>query len=200
MLLVCIFLFLANRFPLCAWNNTNGALHCQLPKPALAHSLTSRKTTTTFSWAVHCFSLLWRICISRMCHPRISPFQRVVTRLFWLCLKTSETKQKTLEEIAAAFGDRVILPNDADNDKDRNGDGDEKPESQRVEVVVAGRDRDWFSIQFSTDQCVRHFDLYLVFYIVDKRYSIIHDCWASLKGKFPMAMTHSSHYRSFCHY
>ncbi|PTU18610.1 hypothetical protein P175DRAFT_0559427 [Aspergillus ochraceoroseus IBT 24754] len=38
-----------------------------------------------------------------------------------------ETKQKTLEEIAASFGDRVIAPEDADPDT--------KPSSQRIEVV-----------------------------------------------------------------
>lgn len=53
---------------------------------------------------------------------------------------TRETKRKTLEEIAAAFGDMVMLNDDADHGKDR--DADKKPESERVEVVVPGRDDD----------------------------------------------------------
>lgn len=53
----------------------------------------------------------------------------------------SETKQKTLEEIASAFGDRVILPEERDKhnvDGDGDGDveGDDKPDSQRVDVAV----------------------------------------------------------------
>ncbi|KAF7115361.1 hypothetical protein CNMCM5793_002177 [Aspergillus hiratsukae] len=55
-----------------------------------------------------------------------------------------ETKQKTLEEIAASFGDKVILPEDQG---ERQGEDDEdedmkkvKQNSQRIKVAVAGRD------------------------------------------------------------
>lgn len=52
-------------------------------------------------------------------------------------LGTSETKQRTLEEIAASFGDKVIT-------SDKQGDGeDEDPDakcnSERVEVVYDER-------------------------------------------------------------
>ena len=45
-----------------------------------------------------------------------------------------------MEEIAAAFGDRVILPGERDDGKDYE-DGD-KPDSQRVEVAVPVKDDD----------------------------------------------------------
>lgn len=50
----------------------------------------------------------------------------------------SETKRKTLEEIAASFGDRVIAPEDreadrADEDEDDGEDGDTKPRVREVE-------------------------------------------------------------------
>ncbi|KAM0117006.1 hypothetical protein ACP6JC_006418 [Aspergillus fumigatus] len=57
-----------------------------------------------------------------------------------------ETKQKTLEEIAASFGDKVILPEDqgdqqGENDEDEDEDVKKvKPNSQQIEVAVAGRD------------------------------------------------------------
>ena len=50
-------------------------------------------------------------------------------------LDTSETKQKTLEEIASAFGDKVILPDERSKDGDGNEDGDGKTDSQHVETV-----------------------------------------------------------------
>lgn len=53
----------------------------------------------------------------------------------------SETKQKTLEEIASAFGDKVILP----DEQGKDGDGDGKADSQHVEAVsvsVSGRQDD----------------------------------------------------------
>ena len=46
-----------------------------------------------------------------------------------------------MEEIAAAFGDRVILPGERDDGKDDDDDG-EKPDSQRVEVAVPVKDGD----------------------------------------------------------
>ncbi|EYE97367.1 putative MFS monosaccharide transporter (Hxt8) [Aspergillus ruber CBS 135680] len=46
-----------------------------------------------------------------------------------------ETKQKTLEEIASAFGDKVILPDERSKDGDGNEDGDGKTDSQHVETV-----------------------------------------------------------------
>lgn len=50
-----------------------------------------------------------------------------------------------MEEIAAAFGDRVILPGERDDGKDDDDDG-EKPDSQRVEVAVPVKDGDWFGL------------------------------------------------------
>lgn len=52
-------------------------------------------------------------------------------------LDTSETKQKTLEEIASAFGDKVISPDERSKDGGRDGDedGDGKTGSQHVEAV-----------------------------------------------------------------
>ncbi|EAW06315.1 putative MFS monosaccharide transporter (Hxt8) [Aspergillus clavatus NRRL 1] len=53
-----------------------------------------------------------------------------------------ETKQKTLEEIAASFGDKVILPEDRVDEEDDDEDDDDdddlkaKPSSQQVEVAV----------------------------------------------------------------
>jgi len=44
---------------------------------------------------------------------------------------SSETKRKTLEEIAAAFGDRVILPDDREEDVS-------KPDLQHNELADAG--------------------------------------------------------------
>jgi hypothetical protein len=57
----------------------------------------------------------------------------------------SETKQKTLEEIAASFGDQVILPEDrGDEQAEEEEDDDDvkkaKSNSQQIEVAVAGRD------------------------------------------------------------
>lgn len=52
-----------------------------------------------------------------------------------LIYSTSETKQKTLEEIASAFGDRVILPDERSKDGDRDEDGDGKTDPQHVEAV-----------------------------------------------------------------
>ncbi|ODM20552.1 hypothetical protein SI65_03605 [Aspergillus cristatus] len=46
-----------------------------------------------------------------------------------------ETKQKTLEEIASAFGDRVIIPDGRSKDGNRDQDGDGKTDSQHVEAV-----------------------------------------------------------------
>lgn len=60
------------------------------------------------------------------------------------CWITRETKKKTLEEIAATFGDRVMLPGERDDGKD-DEDGD-KPDSQRVEVAVPVKDDDWFAL------------------------------------------------------
>ncbi|KAF7595055.1 hypothetical protein BBP40_007458 [Aspergillus hancockii] len=45
-----------------------------------------------------------------------------------------ETKQKTLEEIAASFGDKVVIPEE--NNKGDGGDDAGKPTSERVEVVA----------------------------------------------------------------
>ncbi|KAB8078990.1 MFS monosaccharide transporter [Aspergillus leporis] len=45
-----------------------------------------------------------------------------------------ETKQKTLEEIAASFGDKVVVPEE--NGKGDDGDDAGKPTSERVEVVA----------------------------------------------------------------
>lgn len=56
-------------------------------------------------------------------------------------VESRETKKKTLEEIAAAFGDRVIVPGERDDGKD-DGVDDDKPDSQRVEVAVPVKDGD----------------------------------------------------------
>lgn len=56
-------------------------------------------------------------------------------------VESRETKKKTLEEIAAAFGDRVIVPGERDDGKDDDVD-DDKPDSQRVEVAVPVKDGD----------------------------------------------------------
>jgi len=53
-----------------------------------------------------------------------------------LTTSTSETKQKTLEEIASAFGDRVIIPDGGSKDGNRDEDGDGKTDSQHVEAVA----------------------------------------------------------------
>lgn len=45
-----------------------------------------------------------------------------------------ETKQKTLEEIAASFGDKVVAPGENGKDGD-DGDDAGKPTSERVEVA-----------------------------------------------------------------
>jgi hypothetical protein len=61
--------------------------------------------------------------------------------LYWY--NGSETKQKTLEEIAASFGDKVILPEDQGDEHGEDGEDDvkkAKSDSQRIEVAVAGRD------------------------------------------------------------
>lgn len=53
------------------------------------------------------------------------------------CLR--ETKRKTLEEIAASFGDKVIAPEDrgvddfGEDDIDHGDDGDAKPRAREVE-------------------------------------------------------------------
>ncbi|BCR89148.1 putative MFS monosaccharide transporter (Hxt8) [Aspergillus chevalieri] len=47
-----------------------------------------------------------------------------------------ETKQKTLEEIASAFGDRVIIPDGGSKDGNRDENGDGKTDSQHVEAVA----------------------------------------------------------------
>lgn len=44
-----------------------------------------------------------------------------------------ETKRKTLEEIAASFGDKVVAAGEQGEE-----DPDAKPHSQRVEVVYEG--------------------------------------------------------------
>ena len=96
------------------------------------HSPTSTRTTTTFLSRVRFSSWLLRISTSR------EYFIVLITEMILLTmLDTSETKQKTLEEIASAFGDKVISPDERSKDGDRDGDedGGGKTGSQHVEAV-----------------------------------------------------------------
>lgn len=70
------------------------------------------RTTTTYSWCVHHSSLLLHTFTSRRSLPS-SPrqIQRAVADIVY---HRSETKRKPLEEIAAAFGDKVVLVSETD--------------------------------------------------------------------------------------
>ena len=103
------------------------------------HSPTYTKTITTFSSCVRCSSLLWLIFISREFDPFYISIKVEMGLL--TIVESRETKKKTLEEIASAFGDRVILPSERGDGKDDDDDGD-KPDSQRVEAAVPVKDGD----------------------------------------------------------
>lgn len=64
-----------------------------------------------FSWRARCSSSQWRISITRGFTLRLNLYGKSLTA-------NSETKQKTLEEIAAAFGDRVIVPDEREVDEE----------------------------------------------------------------------------------
>ena len=63
------------------------------------------RITTTSSWVAQHFSSLSPTSTSRK-----YPSLRLENKL----IRESETKQKTLEEIASAFGDKVVLVSDRD--------------------------------------------------------------------------------------
>lgn len=68
------------------------------------------------SWRARSSSSLWHTCTFRM--------YRSAPRNLAKLMHTRETKRKTLEEVAAAFGDRVVLADEAPKRASVAGDAD----------------------------------------------------------------------------
>ena len=94
-----------------------------------------------YLWPVRSFSWSWRTFISRTLHHKYplhwDYFRAWLTNIGYVTLR--ETKRKTLEEIAASFGDKVIAPEDRGmdgcvvDDEDEGDCGDTKPRVREVE-------------------------------------------------------------------
>lgn len=109
----------------------------QSPRQVPARLPISKRTITTSSWAAASSSSLSLISTSRK--QCITYDEQTQNEVSTKSKTSSETRRKTLEEIAAAFGDKVVVLTDAERSPGIHPvDSVFKTDAEEVEAAYAG--------------------------------------------------------------